>query len=53
MEELAILCTAERAIKMLRDLTTEENREAAISIIANTIKLETNYYLLLMRKQNA
>ena len=35
MEELAILRTAERAIKMLRDLTTEDNRGAAVSIIAN------------------
>lgn len=35
MEKLVILRTAERAISTLRDLTTEENRGAAVSIIAN------------------
>ena len=35
MERLAVLRMAERAISTLRDLTTEENRSAAVSIIAN------------------
>lgn len=35
MERLAILRTAERAINTLRELTTEKNHGAAVSIIAN------------------